>query len=395
MLEDAQGPEALPDGSLLVVKRDAARNFQIHRFRPESGALTPVGPAVVAEGGTWSLRAFPDGKTRRLLGTPGRLDRLRAPRLPPGHRGRQGHAVRAAASAGSPARDRGGREVGPRVRHGRRPPAGDLGDARRGERQDSLPGDREALGSGRRPGQQSLRQHDGRARRGAALLAYGRRSGPARHHGGQSRDEPRAAAGRRPAHSQPGSGTPAVCSSRRPTDSSNRSWIPPSRRRRRRPSWATASWRFCRAASASPPRSRSRRCRRAGSSGGWKRRAASCPRASSRRPTARRSTTSTRGRSSRSRSRAASRATCGPPTASRSTRASPAPRSSSRSTRRTGSSCSASASTAALSSRSSSRARNGCRRFPSRGPRSGRTAGSPSPSPLPTRCSAASRCWIR
>ena len=62
VLEDAQGPEALPDGSLLVVKRDAQRNFRIHRFRPETGVLTPVGPAVIAEGGTWSLRAFPDGK---------------------------------------------------------------------------------------------------------------------------------------------------------------------------------------------------------------------------------------------------------------------------------------------------------------------------------------------
>jgi len=62
VLEDAQGPEALPDGGLLVVKRDAARNFQIHRFRPDSGALTPVGPPIVAEGGTLGARAFPDGK---------------------------------------------------------------------------------------------------------------------------------------------------------------------------------------------------------------------------------------------------------------------------------------------------------------------------------------------
>jgi serine/threonine protein kinase/Tol biopolymer transport system component len=62
VLEDAQSPEALPDGSLLVVKRDASRNFQIHRFRPDTGELKAVGPAVVAEGGTWSLRAFPDGK---------------------------------------------------------------------------------------------------------------------------------------------------------------------------------------------------------------------------------------------------------------------------------------------------------------------------------------------
>ncbi len=68
VLEDAQGPEALPDGSLLVVKRDAARNFQIHRFRPDTGALTPVGPAVSAEGGTWSLRAFPDGKAAIFWG---------------------------------------------------------------------------------------------------------------------------------------------------------------------------------------------------------------------------------------------------------------------------------------------------------------------------------------
>ncbi|HKD20118.1 MAG TPA: protein kinase [Thermoanaerobaculia bacterium] len=68
VLEDAQGPEALPDGSLLVVKRDASRNFQIHRFHPDTGAIAPVGPAVVAESGTWSLRAFPDGKVAVFWG---------------------------------------------------------------------------------------------------------------------------------------------------------------------------------------------------------------------------------------------------------------------------------------------------------------------------------------
>ena len=68
VLEDAQAPEALPDGSLLVVKRDASRNFQIHRFRPDTGALAPVGPSVVAESGTWSLRAFPDGKAAIFWG---------------------------------------------------------------------------------------------------------------------------------------------------------------------------------------------------------------------------------------------------------------------------------------------------------------------------------------
>ena len=68
VLENAQGPEALPDGSLLVVKRDARRNFQIHRFRPDTGDLAPVGPAVSAERGNWSLRAFPDGKTAIFWG---------------------------------------------------------------------------------------------------------------------------------------------------------------------------------------------------------------------------------------------------------------------------------------------------------------------------------------
>ena len=68
VLEDAQGPEALPDGSLLVVKRDAKRNFQVHRFRPETGRLEPLGPAVVAEKGNWSVRAFPDGKSALFWG---------------------------------------------------------------------------------------------------------------------------------------------------------------------------------------------------------------------------------------------------------------------------------------------------------------------------------------
>ena len=68
VLENAQGPEALPDGSLLVVRRDAARNFQIHHFRPDTGALTALGPALAAEGGTFSLRAFPDGKTAIFWG---------------------------------------------------------------------------------------------------------------------------------------------------------------------------------------------------------------------------------------------------------------------------------------------------------------------------------------
>ncbi|HKC25057.1 MAG TPA: serine/threonine protein kinase, partial [Thermoanaerobaculia bacterium] len=39
VLPGAQGPEALPDGSLLAVKVDSDRNFQLQRFWPESGRL--------------------------------------------------------------------------------------------------------------------------------------------------------------------------------------------------------------------------------------------------------------------------------------------------------------------------------------------------------------------
>ena len=68
VLEDAQGPETLPDGSLLVVRRDASRNFQLHRLWPETGKLSPVGPAVVPEGPGWSVRALSDGSAAVFWG---------------------------------------------------------------------------------------------------------------------------------------------------------------------------------------------------------------------------------------------------------------------------------------------------------------------------------------
>ncbi|MEO8432851.1 MAG: protein kinase [Acidobacteriota bacterium] len=78
VLEDAQGPEALPDGSLLVVKRNAQRLFQIHHFWPDTGRLAPIGPPVMAEAGSWSLRAFPDGRTAVFWGrVAGRADTSR------------------------------------------------------------------------------------------------------------------------------------------------------------------------------------------------------------------------------------------------------------------------------------------------------------------------------
>ena len=62
VLPDAQGPEALPDGSLLVVTIDAERNFQPHRLWPESGKLETVGLRIAGESVGVNLHAFADGK---------------------------------------------------------------------------------------------------------------------------------------------------------------------------------------------------------------------------------------------------------------------------------------------------------------------------------------------
>ncbi len=71
VLESAEDPEPLPDGSLLVLRTNTARENQMYRFWPDSGTLQPL-PAVVARrteiGG--SMRAFPDGREAVFYGEP-------------------------------------------------------------------------------------------------------------------------------------------------------------------------------------------------------------------------------------------------------------------------------------------------------------------------------------
>ena len=62
VVEGAQSPDPLPDGSLLVVKPDAERRFQIVRVWPDSGRQKNVGPPVLADSADLVSRAFPDGK---------------------------------------------------------------------------------------------------------------------------------------------------------------------------------------------------------------------------------------------------------------------------------------------------------------------------------------------
>jgi tRNA A-37 threonylcarbamoyl transferase component Bud32 len=63
ILEDAVGPEVLPDGSLLVVRTNKDRAYQLYHFWPESGRLEALDAFFDAEMDLCpSVRVFHDGK---------------------------------------------------------------------------------------------------------------------------------------------------------------------------------------------------------------------------------------------------------------------------------------------------------------------------------------------
>ena len=62
VLDGVQGPEPLPDGSLLVVKRDEEHRFVLVRFWPDSGKQKAVGPPVLPDSADLLARLLPDGK---------------------------------------------------------------------------------------------------------------------------------------------------------------------------------------------------------------------------------------------------------------------------------------------------------------------------------------------
>lgn len=68
ILEDAIGPEVLPDGSLLVVRVNQDRNFQLNRFWPESGRLSPLNAIISSSDLCPPVRAFRDGKEAVFFG---------------------------------------------------------------------------------------------------------------------------------------------------------------------------------------------------------------------------------------------------------------------------------------------------------------------------------------
>lgn len=73
VVEHAGCPEALPDGSLLIIREDSKAHWQIVHFWPDSQRLNPL-PGWVAIGTTIPLRVFPDGKEAVFNGTTSETD---------------------------------------------------------------------------------------------------------------------------------------------------------------------------------------------------------------------------------------------------------------------------------------------------------------------------------
>lgn len=68
VLEDAQSPEPLPGGDLLVARTSAQGELRIHRFSPDSGNVSPLGPPIAAESVGVSIRATLDGREALFWG---------------------------------------------------------------------------------------------------------------------------------------------------------------------------------------------------------------------------------------------------------------------------------------------------------------------------------------
>ena len=66
VLEDADQPEPLPDGSLLVVRLSAERELQVYRFWPESGRLQSF--PIRVRSAFARVRVFADGRQAVVLG---------------------------------------------------------------------------------------------------------------------------------------------------------------------------------------------------------------------------------------------------------------------------------------------------------------------------------------
>lgn len=70
LLENAIGPEPLPDGSLIVTRLNSDRQGQLYRFWPETQKIIPLPVLVPATFQVSAARVFPDGRELVFLGRP-------------------------------------------------------------------------------------------------------------------------------------------------------------------------------------------------------------------------------------------------------------------------------------------------------------------------------------
>jgi Tol biopolymer transport system component len=76
VLEDAEYPEVVPDGSLLVCRLDPDRREQVYHFWPETGRLQALGAWLPKDTATSSIRVFPDGNEAVFFGSASGNDTL-------------------------------------------------------------------------------------------------------------------------------------------------------------------------------------------------------------------------------------------------------------------------------------------------------------------------------
>jgi eukaryotic-like serine/threonine-protein kinase len=71
ILELADSPQVLADGSLLVVRLNSQRRLQLYRYWPQSARLDSLPASTSLVWGKSFMRAFPDGKEAAFVGVPG------------------------------------------------------------------------------------------------------------------------------------------------------------------------------------------------------------------------------------------------------------------------------------------------------------------------------------
>jgi len=70
VLRDAENPQTLPDGSLLVLRSNAERKERLFRYGPATGQMQPFPVEILKSDAHSPVRVFPDGRSAAVVGRP-------------------------------------------------------------------------------------------------------------------------------------------------------------------------------------------------------------------------------------------------------------------------------------------------------------------------------------